>query len=169
MTMSELLRRSLSRVRLSTASTAETRGLAEAMARVTVAGDRIALVGPLGAGKTQFAKGFALGLGIEDVVNSPSYTLMSEYEGRLTLFHQDLYRLAGSDEVFSGGLLDERQDEGVTLIEWADRLDSTLDATRLTVDIEPRSESDRDVEISGHGAMADRYLEAVRRWQAARQ
>ena len=62
-------------------------------------GDRLALVGPLGAGKTQFAKGFAVGLGIDAVVNSPSFTLMSEYEGRLRLFHQDLYRLAGAVEM----------------------------------------------------------------------
>ena len=55
--------------------------------------DRIALLGPLGAGKTQFAKGFASGLGVIAVVNSPSFTLMAEYDGRLPLFHQDLYQL----------------------------------------------------------------------------
>ena len=87
-------------------------------------GDRLALVGPLGAGKTQLAKGFAVGLGITEVVNSPSFTLMAEYEGRLPLFHQDLYRLAGIGEALAGGLLDERQDDGVTLSEWADRLDA---------------------------------------------
>jgi len=102
---------------------------------------------------------------IDDVVNSPSYTLMSEYEGRLTLFHQDLYRLAGTDEVLDGGLLDERQDEGVTLSEWADRLDSELDPSRLSVTIEPAGEDRREIELRGHGDVAARYIAAARRWQ----
>ena len=128
-------------------------------------GDRLALVGPLGAGKTQFAKGFAVGLGIDAVVNSPSFTLMAEYEGRLTLFHQDLYRLEGAEDVLAGGLLDERQDAGVTLSEWADRLDEDLDPERLTVAIEPTGPQTRAIEISGHGEIARRYVEAARAWQ----
>jgi tRNA threonylcarbamoyladenosine biosynthesis protein TsaE len=154
-------------LRVRTTSTLGTRAFAAALAPSARPGDRLALVGPLGAGKTQFAKGFAVGLGIDDVVNSPSFTLMAEYEGRLTLFHQDLYRLAGADEVLAGGLLDERQDEGVTLSEWADRLDGSLDPERLTVDIEPIAEQTRDIEISGHGEVAERYIEAARQWQLA--
>ena len=79
-----------------TSSAAATRSFAAWLAAVAVPGDRIALLGPLGAGKTQFAKGFAAGLGITDTVTSPSFTLMAEYHGRLPLFHQDLYRLAGA-------------------------------------------------------------------------
>ena len=155
-------------LRVSTGSTQETRDLAAALAPAAEAGDRLALVGPLGAGKTQFAKGFAVGLGIDDVVNSPSFTLMAEYDGRLTLFHQDLYRLADAGEVLAGGLLDERQDDGVTLSEWADRLDEGLDPARLTVALEPTGESSRDIEICGHGEVAARYAAAVRRWQEGR-
>jgi tRNA threonylcarbamoyladenosine biosynthesis protein TsaE len=153
---------------LSTASTHETRALAAALAQVAQPGDRLALVGPLGAGKTQFAKGFAVGLGISDVVNSPSFTLMAEYEGRLTLFHQDLYRLSGAEEILAGGLLDERQDEGVTLSEWAERLDADLDPARLTVSLEPTGEHTRRIRISGRGQAAERYLPAARRWQEER-
>jgi tRNA threonylcarbamoyladenosine biosynthesis protein TsaE len=163
MSMSDLDR--AAGLRVVSVSTQQTRSLAAAMAPAAQPGDRLALVGPLGAGKTQFAKGFAVGLGIDDVVNSPSYTLMSEYEGRLTLFHQDLYRLAGTDEVLDGGLLDERQDEGVTLSEWADRLDSELDPSRLSVTIEPAGEDRREVELRGHGDIAARYIAAARRWQ----
>ena len=97
---------------LPSGSADETRALGAALGAVARPGDRIALVGPLGAGKTQFAKGFAVGLGVAEVVNSPSFTLMAEYEGRLPLFHQDLYRLAGTSEALEGGLLDERQDDG---------------------------------------------------------
>ncbi len=152
---------------VSTVSTQDTRDFAATLAPSARAGDRLALVGPLGAGKTQFAKGFALGLGIDDVVNSPSFTLMAEYDGRLTLFHQDLYRLEGADEVLAGGLLDERQDDGVTLSEWADRLDEGLDPARLTVTIEPTGAETRDIEISGHGEVARRYIEAARAWRGA--
>ena len=154
-------------LRISTDSTQDTRALAAALAPSARAGDRLALVGPLGAGKTQFAKGFAVGLGIDDVVNSPSFTLMAEYDGRLTLFHQDLYRLEGAAEVLAGGLLDERQDDGVTLSEWADRLDEDLDPARLTVAIAPTGPETRDIEIRGHGEVAQRYIEAARSWREA--
>lgn len=167
MTDPVLTRSSLVNLRVRTSSTQQTRDFAAALAPVAEPGDRLALVGPLGAGKTQFAKGFAVGLGIDDVVNSPSFTLMAEYDGRLTLFHQDLYRLGGADDVLAGGLLDERQDDGVTLSEWADRLDEGLDPARLTVAIEPTGPETRDIEISGHGAVAERYVTAARRWQEA--
>ena len=93
-------------VTVTTRSEEDTRRFAAQLATVAQAGDRIALIGSLGAGKTQFAKGFAAGLGVREVVNSPSFTLMAEYAGRLPLFHQDLYRLAGADEIMAGGLLD---------------------------------------------------------------
>ncbi len=150
-----------------TGSAEQTRALAAALAAAARPGDRMALVGPLGAGKTQFAKGFATGLGIRDVVNSPSFTLMAEYQGRLTLFHQDLYRLAGTAEVLAGGLLDERQDEGVTLSEWADRLDDALDPARLTVTIDPLADEQRSIELRGQGEIAERYIATARDWQAA--
>ncbi len=150
-----------------TGSPEQTMSLAAALAAVALPGDRLALVGPLGAGKTQFAKGFAAGLGVREVVNSPSFTLMAEYQGRLTLFHQDLYRLAGTAEAISGGLLDERQDDGVTLSEWADRLDDALDTERLTVAIEPRGDEGRSIELRGQGDIAERYRAAARAWQEA--
>jgi tRNA threonylcarbamoyladenosine biosynthesis protein TsaE len=146
---------------LTSGSTDETRAIGAALAAVARPGDRVALVGPLGAGKTQFAKGFAVGLGIAEVVNSPSFTLMAEYEGRLPLFHQDLYRIAGTSEALEGGLLDERQDDGVTLSEWADRLDAALDGERVTVRIEPMGENDRRIEVSGAGDAGRRYVGAA--------
>ena len=71
--------------------------------------------------------------------------------------------------MLAGGLLDERQDDGVTLSEWADRLDRALDPMRLTVTIEPsHGEDDREISLSGRGEIAERYLDAARRWRAAR-
>ena len=148
-----------------TRSADETRDLAAALAAVAQPGDRLALVGPLGAGKTQFAKGFAVGLGIKDVVNSPSFTLMAEYTGRLRLFHQDLYRLSGAEEIVGGGLLDERQSEGVTLSEWGERLPAELDQDRLTVRIEITGETERRISLLPAGAQHERYLRAAESWR----
>ncbi len=147
---------------LQTESSAETRALGAALAGVAMAGDRIGLRGELGAGKTQLAKGFAAGLGVRDTVNSPSFTLMAEYQGRLPLFHLDLYRLAGADDVVAGGLLDERQGEGVTLIEWPERLSSILDPGRLEIEISIAGPDQRLVRMRAAGAMQNRFLDAAR-------
>src|SRR3954462_13832002 len=117
MTSSDALGAPRSDAEVETRSAAETRSFAAHLAAVATPGDRIALLGTLGAGKTQFAKGFAVGLGVREIVNSPSFTLMAEYAGRMPLFHQDLYRLNGAEEVLGGGLVDDRQEDGVTLIE----------------------------------------------------
>ena len=150
-------------IELRTTSAQQTRALAAHLAQVATAGDRLALVGPLGAGKTQFAKGFAAGLGVREVVNSPSFTLMAEYAGRLPLFHQDLYRLAGAEEAFAGGLVDERQQTGVTITEWAERLPDELEPGRLAVRIEVLGGDERRITIvpaDGHR----RYIDAARSW-----
>jgi tRNA threonylcarbamoyladenosine biosynthesis protein TsaE len=155
-------------IEVTTRSAEETRGLAVAMASVAQAGDRIALTGPLGAGKTQFAKGFALGLGVREVVNSPSFTLMAEYAGRLPLFHQDLFRLAGAEEALATGLADERQLEGVTLSEWAERLPDEVEPGRLTVRFDVGSGDERQITIVPARADQQRYLDAAGAWRSDR-
>jgi tRNA threonylcarbamoyladenosine biosynthesis protein TsaE len=149
-----------------TRSAEQTRDLAAKLAACAQPGDRLALVGPLGAGKTQFAKGFAAGLGVREVVNSPSFTLMAEYDGRLPLFHQDLYRLGGAEDAIQGGLLDERQGEGVTITEWGDRLPAELDPERLTIEIDVRHEDERRITLHPSQPTHARYLEAAARWTA---
>jgi tRNA threonylcarbamoyladenosine biosynthesis protein TsaE len=153
-------------VRLTSHSAAETRELAAALAGAARAGDRIGLHGPLGAGKTQFAKGFALGLGVSDIVMSPTFTLMAEYAGRLPLFHVDLYRLApdADADAYAAGLLDERERAGVTLIEWAERLGRTLDAQRLDVTLDEPGDDLRHITLAARGRRYARYLAAARAW-----
>ena len=147
---------------MQTRSADETREFAAALASVAQAGDRIALIGPLGAGKTQFAKGFARGLGVTEVVNSPSFTLMAEYAGRLPMFHQDLYRLTGAEEAMAGGLVDERQLDGVTLSEWAERLPAEIDPQRVTVAIEVLGDDDRRITVTPAREAQRRYTDAAR-------
>lgn len=151
-----------------TISADQTRDLAAHLATVARAGDRLALIGPLGAGKTQFAKGFARGLGVTEVVNSPSFTLMAEYAGRLPLFHQDLYRLSSVEEAFGGGMVDERQLEGVTLTEWAERLPAEVDPERLTIRLDVLAEEERRITIEPGVANDSRYVHAAQEWQRTR-
>lgn len=151
---------------VTTRSAEETRDFGTALAAVAQAGDRIALIGPLGAGKTQFAKGFAAGLGVREVVNSPSFTLMAEYEGRLPLFHQDLYRLTGAEEILGGGMVDERALEGVTLSEWAERLPQALDPSRITLRFEVAGDEERVISLQAATPRQARYLRAAQTWWA---
>jgi tRNA threonylcarbamoyladenosine biosynthesis protein TsaE len=108
-----------------------TRALGRAIGAAAGPGTFVALVGELGAGKTQLAKGVAEGLGVRSVVNSPTFVLMNEHVGRLRLHHVDAYRLTDPEEAFAAGLLDERQAAGVVVVEWADRLHGFLPPDRL--------------------------------------
>jgi tRNA threonylcarbamoyladenosine biosynthesis protein TsaE len=144
-----------------TRDAAATRALAAALAGVARAGDVICLSGELGAGKTQFAKGFGAGLGVTDPIVSPSFVLMAEYAGRLPLFHLDLYRLGGPADALEGGLLDERERDGVTIVEWAERLGPERPASRLDVGIEGAGEAPRTIRIRPADAVHARYLAAL--------
>ncbi len=117
------------------AGVGETRGLGRLLGRAAGPGTVLALIGPLGAGKTQLAKGVADGLEITSVVNSPTFILMNEHAGRLRMYHIDAYRLGDPEEALAAGLLDERQVDGVTVIEWADRLEGWLPPDRLEIEI----------------------------------
>jgi tRNA threonylcarbamoyladenosine biosynthesis protein TsaE len=101
----------------------ETVSLGEAWGRRAQSGWVIALSGELGAGKTQLVKGVAGGLGITARVHSPTFTLVNEYGGgRLRLFHLDLYRLETREQILSAGLEEFLSPDGVTVIEWAERI-----------------------------------------------
>jgi tRNA threonylcarbamoyladenosine biosynthesis protein TsaE len=105
-------------------SPAETESLGEKLGRAAQSGTVFALNGDLGAGKTQFVKGLARGLGISARVHSPTFTLVNEYGGgRLKLFHLDLYRLETREQILSAGVEDFLSPDGVSVIEWAERLE----------------------------------------------
>jgi tRNA threonylcarbamoyladenosine biosynthesis protein TsaE len=138
-----------------------TRAIGATLAVVARPGDLVCLWGELGAGKTQFAKGFGAGLGVTAVINSPSFVLMAEYAGRMPLFHIDLYRLATADDVMGGGLIDDRQAAGVTLVEWPDRLGAALPGGRLDVRIEGTGDESRTLNLRATDADYARYLDAI--------
>lgn len=104
-------------------SPAETESFGERLGRAARRGWVIALSGDLGAGKTQFVKGLARGLGSAARVHSPTFTLVNEYTGgRLNLFHLDLYRLETPEQILSAGIEEFLSPDGVAVIEWAERL-----------------------------------------------
>lgn len=115
----------------------DTRKLGENLAAACRAGDVVLLDGDLGAGKTVFTKGFGRGLGIEEPISSPTYTIMQIYEeGRLPLYHFDVYRIADMEEMDEIGYEDYFYGDGICLIEWAELIQALLPESAVQVRIE---------------------------------
>jgi len=106
---------------LRSASVAQTQRLGELLGALLTPGDVVLLHGDLGAGKTAFTQGIAAGLGVPGTVNSPTFTILKEYFGRLPLYHFDLYRIESPNEVTTLGFEDYFDSDGVSVIEWAER------------------------------------------------
>lgn len=140
---------------------ATTSSLGVALARAARAGDLICLWGDLGAGKTHLAKAIGAGLGVTDTIASPSFILMAEYAGRLPLFHLDLYRLADAADAFAGGLVDDRQGGGVTVVEWPDRMAAVLPTARVDVIIEGAGDEPRTITVRAGTPSLQRYVDAI--------
>jgi tRNA threonylcarbamoyladenosine biosynthesis protein TsaE len=139
-------------------SPTETEALGEKLGHAAERGFVFALSGELGAGKTQFVKGIARGLGISARVHSPTFTLVNEYDGgRLKLFHLDLYRLETRAQILSAGLEEFLQPDGVAVIEWAERLKAEsrkrkAENKMIEVKIEIVSETERKIIYDDFGA-----------------
>jgi tRNA threonylcarbamoyladenosine biosynthesis protein TsaE len=135
-----------------TRSTDETLELARAVGELLRPGDVVSLVGELGAGKTVFARGVARALGVTELVVSPTFTIVREYEGRVPLVHVDVYRIDAVQEMHDLGFEEVVRDDAVTLVEWGDKIDGLLPGDRLDVRLAPGgAEDERVVEIEGHG------------------
>lgn len=147
--------------RVASTSPEATLAIGEALGRAAEPGDLICLWGELGAGKTQLTKGIAAGLGVADTVTSPTFILMNEYAGRLPLFHVDLYRLADAADALAGGVVDDRQAGGVTVIEWPERMGSMLPDHRLDVRIEGTGDDVRDIVLATSDPGLARLVEVV--------
>lgn len=118
-------------------SAEETYAYGMEMGKQAKAGQVYCLYGDLGVGKTVFTQGFAKGLGIEEPVNSPTFTIVQEYfEGRLPLYHFDVYRIADPDEMYEVGFDEYVEGDGVSFIEWANLIDEILPECRIEITIE---------------------------------
>ncbi|MBI0581094.1 tRNA (adenosine(37)-N6)-threonylcarbamoyltransferase complex ATPase subunit type 1 TsaE [Neobacillus cucumis] len=128
---------------LNTTDSTQTLSFAVKLAERLLPGDVITLEGDLGAGKTTFTKGLAQGLGVKRTVNSPTFTIIKEYAGRMPLYHMDVYRVGdtfedlGFDEYFEG--------DGVTVVEWAHLIEEQLPSERLTIFLYHESQEKRKI------------------------
>ena len=128
-------------------SPAETEELGARLAARLAPGSIVAFTGDLGAGKTAFTRGLARGLGVEERVTSPTFTIVNEYEGgRLPLFHFDMYRLGSSEELFDIGWEDYLARDGVCAVEWSENVEDALDDDAIRVEIR-RGEGDNQRHI----------------------
>ncbi|HEU0264713.1 MAG TPA: tRNA (adenosine(37)-N6)-threonylcarbamoyltransferase complex ATPase subunit type 1 TsaE [Geobacterales bacterium] len=139
----------------------ETERLGERLGALLAAGDVVALVGELGGGKTCFTRGIARGLGVDPTqpLTSPTFTLMQQYQGRVPLYHFDLYRLAGTADDHDLGFEEYLEGDGAAVIEWAERLPGLLPTERLTVTFHWQDDEERSLCFEPRG---ERYEELVK-------
>lgn len=144
-----------------TASPRDTEVSGELLGSLAVPGDIFCLFGDLGAGKTCFARGVARGLKVLEPVTSPTFTLINEYQGRLPLYHMDVYRLQEAADMEDLGYEEYFYGAGVTVLEWAERVQPVLPGSRLEIYIERLSddENGRSIKFKAFGA---RYVDLVK-------
>ena len=141
-----------------TESPEETEALGAALARQLTPGTVIAYRGDLGAGKTAFTRGLARGLNCQELVTSPTYTIVNEYlGGRLPLFHFDMYRLTSSEDLFDIGWDDYLDRGGVCAVEWSENVADALECP-IVITIEKTGDSQRKITVEGGDHLADLRL-----------
>lgn len=141
-----------------THSAEQTRQLGATLAQVLQPGDIIWLRGELGAGKTTLAQGIARGLGVNEPVLSPTFTLIREHRGRLPFFHADAYRLEGAEQAADLGLQEYFERGGVFAIEWAEHIAEALPEERLDVLLEGGVDENRRITLTAYG---ERYAQRL--------
>jgi tRNA threonylcarbamoyladenosine biosynthesis protein TsaE len=129
----------------------ETSSLGERIARRLEPGAVVALRGKMGAGKTCLVKGIARGLGIEEAVTSPTYTIISEYQGKFPLYHIDAYRLSGDDDFENSGGREIIAGKGISVIEWSERIPHSLPPGSITISMEISGDEERIITIDREG------------------
>ena len=138
---------------LELASIEKTLAFGEFLGKVAEPADIITLEGPLGAGKTALTQAIGRGLGIDPkiYITSPTFSLLQEYQGRLMLYHMDLYRLAGEEDIENLGFTEYLYGNGLTVIEWPERLGSVMPADRLHIQLLITGEGSRTAQLTPYG------------------
>lgn len=140
-----------------THSPEETIALAQKIGEKLRAGDVIAYQGDLGAGKTTFTRGLALGMGLSDLVTSPTFALVHEYchDGSTPLIHFDMYRIENEEELETTGFYDYPMEESVFAIEWSENITAALPQEMIRITLERLSDAERKITIEGDERFAD--------------
>lgn len=142
-----------------TTSAEETTALGERLGKLLAPGDVIALYGDLGAGKTTLTRGIAVGMGLHADIHSPTFTLIHEHLGAIPLYHIDLYRLSDEHEIESLGLEEYIYGDGVTVIEWGEKIRSILPVERLDITLRTTGDAERELTLE---TQSERLRDAVR-------
>lgn len=132
-----------------TNSEAETEALGESFGRTAPDGSVAALYGELGCGKTAFVRGMARGMGIDMAVSSPTFTIVNEYLGRRQLFHFDMYRLSGAEELYDIGWEDYLGRGGVCAVEWSENVTDAFEGDEYVIRFRKLSDDRREIRIEG--------------------
>lgn len=130
-----------------THSAEETIQLGKKIGSLLQPGAIIAMEGNLAAGKTTITKGIAESLGIEETITSPTFTLISEYEGKMPLYHMDVYRLDSCEDFINLGVEDLMYGDGISIIEWSERVREELPKSTITLRLEVREDGGRDITL----------------------
>ena len=128
-------------------SVGETRKIGAHLGKELGQGEVVCLIGEMGTGKTSLAQGIARGLGVEDWLTSPTFIIINEYKGRLPLYHFDLYRLGKAEELVDLGYEDYFYGEGVSVVEWAEKIKSLWPEKRREIYLERLEENSRRIRI----------------------
>ena len=139
-------------------SLAQTQRLGARLGELLRGGELLLLDGDLGTGKTSLTQGIAEGLGVREMVSSPTFTLLKEYEGRLPLYHFDLYRLDDATEIIDLGFEEYFESGGVCVVEWAHKAENLWPSEQLRIRLKMVSETKRGMILTGQGA---RYIELL--------
>ncbi|HAE91544.1 MAG TPA: tRNA (adenosine(37)-N6)-threonylcarbamoyltransferase complex ATPase subunit type 1 TsaE [Tissierella sp.] len=138
----------------------ETKELGIKLGNILKSGDVVCLNGELGAGKTTLTKSIGLGLGVTDYITSPTFALINEYNGRVPVYHFDVYRLENVEEIYDLGFDEYFYGKGVCIIEWAEKIERLLPKERVILDIEKgKALDERIINIKGSG---NRYIEILK-------
>lgn len=133
----------------------ETIAFAEKVGKLVRGGDVIAYRGGLGAGKTTFTRGLAIGMGLPDEVSSPTFALVNEYRGNLTLYHFDMYRILNEEALETTGFYDYMGNDCVIAAEWSENIDDCLPDNTIYIEIERISDESRRITVRGDERFAD--------------
>lgn len=145
-----------------TGSVEETSKIGEKLGRLLDKGNIVCLSGDLGAGKTAFTKGIARGMDVQDYVTSPTYTIINEYEGRLPLYHFDVYRLNDVEEMYELGYEEYFFGDGAVVIEWADIVRDIIPVERLWITIlNTKGDDSREIIIEPTGEAYDNIVKGM--------
>lgn len=132
-----------------THSPEETIKFAQKIGSLLKGGDIIAYKGGLGAGKTTFTRGLAIGMGLPDDVVSPTFTLVNEYVGDISLYHFDMYRIINCDELETTGFYDYMSDDNVLAIEWSENISDALPKNTIYIELARIDDDTREIVING--------------------